>query len=63
MNDIQRPSSLVAGKAHAKHLYAHWRGRSCTNFATVAAINAKSEPLEHNITSAGSPNKALVGAL
>jgi hypothetical protein len=26
MDDIQRPSSLVAGIARAKHLYAHWRG-------------------------------------
>jgi hypothetical protein len=26
MDDIQRPNSLVAGIARAKHLYAHWRG-------------------------------------
>jgi hypothetical protein len=37
--------------------------RSRSNFATMAAIDAKSEPLKHAITSAGSPNKALVGAL
>jgi hypothetical protein len=29
MDDIQRPSSLVAGIARAKHLYAHWRGNRC----------------------------------
>jgi hypothetical protein len=29
MDDIQRPSSLVAGIARAKHLYAHWRGNGC----------------------------------
>jgi hypothetical protein len=29
MDDIQRPSSLVAGIARAKHLYAPWRGNRC----------------------------------
>jgi hypothetical protein len=29
MDDIKRPSSLVAGKARAKHLYAHWRSNRC----------------------------------
>jgi hypothetical protein len=29
MDDIQRPNSLVAGIARAKHLYAHWRGNRC----------------------------------
>jgi uncharacterized protein YlzI (FlbEa/FlbD family) len=29
MDDIQRPSSLVAGIASAKHLYAPWRGNHC----------------------------------
>jgi hypothetical protein len=43
--------------------FCHQYCRSRTNFATVAAIDAKSEPLEHDITTAGSPNKALVGAL
>jgi hypothetical protein len=28
MDDIQRPSSLVAGIACAKHLYAPWHGNS-----------------------------------
>jgi hypothetical protein len=29
MDDIQRPNSLVAGIARAKHLYAPWRGNRC----------------------------------
>jgi hypothetical protein len=29
MDDIQRPSSLVAGIACAKHLYAPWHGNRC----------------------------------
>jgi hypothetical protein len=29
MDNIQRPSSLVAGEACPKHLYAHWRGKRC----------------------------------
>jgi hypothetical protein len=29
MDDIQRPNSLVAGIARAKHLYAPWRGTRC----------------------------------
>jgi hypothetical protein len=29
MDDIQRPSSLVAGIARAKHLYAPWRVNRC----------------------------------
>jgi hypothetical protein len=29
MNDIQRPNSLVAGIARAKHLYAPWRVNPC----------------------------------
>jgi hypothetical protein len=29
MDDIQRPSSLVAVTARVKHLYAHWRGNRC----------------------------------
>jgi hypothetical protein len=29
MDDIQRSSSLVAGIARAKHLYAPWRGKRC----------------------------------
>jgi hypothetical protein len=29
MDDIQRPSSLFAGIARAKHLYAHWRSNRC----------------------------------
>jgi hypothetical protein len=27
MDDIQRPNSLVAGIARAKHLYAPWHGK------------------------------------
>jgi hypothetical protein len=29
MDDIQRPNSLVAGIAGAKHFYAPWRGNRC----------------------------------
>jgi hypothetical protein len=29
MDDIQRPSSLVASVACAKHIYAPWHGNSC----------------------------------
>jgi hypothetical protein len=29
MDDIQRPSSLVAGIACAKHIYAPWHGNRC----------------------------------
>jgi hypothetical protein len=29
MDDYQRPSTLVAGIARAKHLYAPWHGSSC----------------------------------
>jgi hypothetical protein len=29
MDDILRPSSLVAGIAYAKHLFAPWRGNRC----------------------------------
>jgi hypothetical protein len=29
MDDIQRPNSLGAGIARAKHLYAPWRGNRC----------------------------------
>jgi hypothetical protein len=29
MDDIQRPSSLVASIAHAKHLFAPWHGNRC----------------------------------
>jgi hypothetical protein len=29
MDDIQRPNSLVAGIASAKHLYAPWCGNGC----------------------------------
>jgi hypothetical protein len=29
MDDIQRPNSLVAGIARAKHLYAAWHGKRC----------------------------------
>jgi hypothetical protein len=29
MDDIQRPNSLVAGIARAKHLYAPWHGNRC----------------------------------
>jgi hypothetical protein len=29
MDDNQRPSSLVAGIARAKHLYAPWRDNRC----------------------------------
>jgi hypothetical protein len=29
MDDIQRPSSLVASIARAKHLFAPWRGNRC----------------------------------
>jgi hypothetical protein len=29
MDDYQRPSTLVAGIARAKHLYAPWHGNSC----------------------------------
>jgi hypothetical protein len=29
MDDIQRPSSLVASIARAKHFYVPWRGNRC----------------------------------